>query len=296
MTRRRLFLPRWLWVGSAGAVLAGAMALPAAAAAIHPAQTTADATPTAMPYQVVVPGLADSAAAPTATPSPTPSGSVQVTGTTVSDLNGDGTVTNLTVWGDVHNGLDQAISGVQLSATATAADGTVLSTNTGSARLDIIPAGGDAPFSLPLQMVTDPSDHVSVTVTGYTTLTSPPADPGLVSSVQPPQPFKVGVKDPKTGYWADSSNLLAAYGSITNTGSSSQRIDSIALAFEDSSGNVWLVATTGVFTATFPGADPQVLAPGQAGTFTVYVPKATLLSLPAGLVETLFINSTPQSP
>ena len=97
-----------------------------------------------------------------------------ITGTSVANLNGDGTITNLTIFGKVHNGLTDPIGDVQLAATANGPDGSVLSTGVATARVDVIPAGGDAPFSLPLQRVTDLNTPVSVTVTGYTDLTFGP--------------------------------------------------------------------------------------------------------------------------
>ena len=278
---------RLLRAGVGCALVAGAAALPAAAMASR----GTDSSLPAMPYQVVVPGLSAGAAPVAATPTAVPDAAVTVTGISLSNLNGDGTITNLTVFGNVHNGLDYPIGDVQLAATAEGADGSILSTGVATARLDVIPAGGDAPFSLPLQRVTDLNTPVSVSVTSYTGVPSV-ADAGLVASVQPPQPFKVGMKDPKTGLWPDSPNLLAANGAITNNSSSAERIDNVTVAFQDSGGKVWLVATTDVFAATFPGADPQVLPPGQSGTFTVYVPRALWLTLPADAAEHVYVNST----
>ncbi|MGH2632520.1 MAG: hypothetical protein ACRDG3_03835, partial [Tepidiformaceae bacterium] len=260
MPHPRAALSRWLRMGPASALLIGAIALPAAALASRSADPAAVASATAMPFQVVVPGLAAGTAAPLpiTTPTAVPNSAVAITGTSVSNTNGDGTVTNLTVWGNVHNGLDHAIGDVQLSATATDAGGSVLATGAGTARLDVIPAGGDAPFSVPLEMVTDLSTTVSVAITNYTDLTTAPAKVSLTTSVQPPQPFKIGMKDPKTGFWPDSPNLLAANGAVTNSGSTAERINSVVVSFEDSTGEVWLVAVTDVFAANFPGADPQV--------------------------------------
>jgi len=289
-------LRRLTRLGAGCVLLVGAVALPATALASRPAQRSAEPSASAMPFQVVVPGLADESAPPASvTPAPTPSSEVAITGTSVSNLNGDGTTTNLTVSGNVHNGLDHAISDVQLAATANAADGSVLSSGTATARMDVIPAGANAPFSVPLQAVTDVTLPVSVVVTGYSDLTTSPPQPQLATSIQPPQPFKIGMKDPKTGFWPDSPNLLAANGAITNNSSTAERVDSVTVSFEDSTGKVWLVATTDVFAANFPGSDPQVLAPGQAGTFTVYVPKAMWLTLPADAAEQVFVNTTPQT-
>lgn len=287
MPHQRPGLPVLLRAGVGCALLLGAAALPAAALASR----STDSSLPAMPYEVVVPGLASGTTPSAATPTATPDAAVAITGTSVANLNGDGTITNLTIFGSVHNGLDHPIGDVQLAATANAADGSVLSTGVATARLDVIPAGGDAPFSLPLQRVTDLNTAVSVTVTSYTDLALAP-DPELSASVQPPQPFKIGMKDPKTGLWPDSPNLLAANGAITNNSGTAERIDNVTVSFEDSAGKVWLVATTGVFTATFPGADPQVLPPGQSGTFAVYVPRALWLTLPAAAVEQVYVNST----
>ena len=100
------------------------------------------------------------------------------------------------------------------------------------------------------------------------------------------------MKDPKTGLWPDSPNLLVANGAVTNNGGTDERIDNVTVSFEDAAGKVWLVATTDVFAATFPGANPQVLPPGQSGTFAVYVPRALWLTVPADAAEHVYVNST----
>ena len=276
------------WISKGGAALALLVAIVALPAIVF-AQRDAAAVPP-LPFRATVPEVARSSGSPA---SSQPGALVTITHTSVSNLNGDGSVTELTLWGDVHNGLDHPISAVTVTATATAADGTVLATGTTQPRLDIIPAGGDSPFSIPLPGATDLSTPVTAAIASYTDVAAAPAAAVLQTTIQPPVPFKIGQKDPKTGLWPDSPNLLAAYGAITNNGATTERIDSVAVAFEDAQGTVYLVGATSAFTANFPGTDPAVLAPGQAGSFTIYVPRAAWLALPAGVTMHLYVNTTP---
>ncbi len=278
----------WIWKG--GAALALLVAIVALPALVFAQRETAVAAVPTLPFRATVPEVARNSGSPG---SSQPGALVTIANTSVSNLNGDGSVTELTLWGDVHNGLDHPISAVTVTATATAADGSVLATGTTQPRLTIIPPGGDSPFSIPLPGATDLSTPVTAAIASYTDLAAAPAAADLQTTIQPPVPFKIGQKDPKTGLWPDSPNLLAAYGAITNNGATTERIDSVTVAFEDAQGTVYLVGATSAFTANFPGTDAAVLAPGQAGSFTIYVPRAAWLALPAGVTMHLYVDTTP---
>ena len=79
----------------AGCALLLCAAMPAAAMA----RQSMDSSLPVMPYQVVVPGLASDAAPSTTPPTVIPDAAVTITGTSVANLNGDGTITNLTIFG-----------------------------------------------------------------------------------------------------------------------------------------------------------------------------------------------------
>jgi hypothetical protein len=92
-----------------------------------------------------------------------------------------------------------------------------------------------------------------------------------------------------------SPNLLGISGTVGNTTGAPVRVDHVAVAFVDSAGKVQLVAATGAITAAHPGSDANVLAPGEAGTFQLLVPRATLLTVPGTVTMQTFVSAVPSN-
>ena len=244
----------------------------------------ADTAP--LPYHAVVPGLALDAGA--ATPTVTNSALVTVGKLGRSTVNGDGQPSGLTVYGEVHNGLDHPIGSVTVSVSAPGQ-----AARTGVVAVDTIPAGGDGPFIA--QMIGAPEDAgpLSATIAGFTDLT--PAAAATTTSVYAsgPGPMFVGDPDKVTGIRATATNLLSITGSVTNTGASPIHVTEVVLAYYDADGNVSLVVSTSLISAQYPGADPARIAPGTAGNFQIAVPRATLLGVREPSVRREFVSATP---
>ena len=208
-----------------------------------------------------------------------------------STIDGLGSPTALTVYGDIHNGLDHPIANVRVSVTATWTGGS--DTRTATLPLQNVPAGADAPFTVLMGPLDDAQAQLSATVIGFDNVAADQAITGLLVDLGSPEAPPVGPPDKATGVVPLSDNLFAVSGVVGNTTDHSIRVDRVALAIYDGDGNVGLVASTGAVTAAYPGPDPNVLAPGKAGTFTIYVPRATLLSVRGSTITRGFVSAEP---
>jgi hypothetical protein len=208
-----------------------------------------------------------------------------------STIDGRGSPTALTVYGDVHNGLDHPIANVRVSVTATWTGGS--DTRTATLPVQNVPAGADAPFTVLMGALDDAQAQLSATVIGFDAIAADQSIRGLLVNLGSPEAPPIGPPDKVTGVVPLSDNLFAVSGVVGNTTDHAIRVDRVALAVYDGDGNVALVASTGAVTAAYPGPDPNVLAPGKSGTFTIYVPRATLLSVRGATITRGFVSAEP---
>jgi hypothetical protein len=208
-----------------------------------------------------------------------------------SNANGLGQPTVLTVYGDLHNGLNHPIGAVSVTVTAAWSGGT--DTRTATLPVQTVPAGADAPFTVLMGGGDDRAAALSVKVADYVDLLPAQAIGGIPVNLGAPVAPAIGPPDPKTGIVPLSDNLLGVSGTVVNTTAAPIRVDRVAVAIYEPDGTVALVGSTGGITAAHPGTDPAVLAPGEAGTFIIYLPRATLLSIPGATIMRGFVSAQP---
>jgi hypothetical protein len=222
---------------------------------------------------------------------PSDSGSLTAGHLGFSTIDGSGAGTGLTVYGLVHNGTGHPVSDVTVAVTATS--GGEATVSSGPVSVQAIPAAGDAPFTVLMPADATPGAILSAAVTAFTSMDSGTVVSGLPVTAGGALPVPIGPPDKVTHIVPVSPNLLGIAGTVVNNTGSPVRVDHVAIAFIDASGAVELAATTGAITAAHPGSDPNVLAPGEAGTFEVLVPRATLLSIPGSVTMQTFVSAVP---
>jgi hypothetical protein len=241
-------------------------------------------------YRAVAPGHAVDTGAGEAAPT-AKAGAVTVGRLGRSTVNGEGEFAGLTVYGEVHNGLDHPIGSVTVAVRAPGQ-----TTRTGAVALSSIPAGGDAPFLV--DMIGAPADagSLAAVITGYSDLAPADIATTLSTTISAPGPVFVGDPDKVTGIRKTSTSVLGVSGYVTNTGDAPVHVNDVVVAYYGADGSIYLVASTTIVRSQYPADDPARLDPGSAGSFQVLVPRAPLLFVPEPSVAKVFVSAVPAAP
>ena len=246
---------------------------------IQPTPTGTGLTPTAtitpgvaapVPTATPTPGQAPTAT-PTApsipTPTPTPASTPSVLTTRRTSMYLQAGLVQ-TVVGEVVNGSNHAVQSVEITATFYGAAGNILATETGYSEIDVIPAGGDVPFTVTL--FAPPAGITRFTLVAVA-LTDPAEDTAISGLVA--QQTEMTLED----------DTLTLKGTVKNTSSAALVQVVVVIAAYDAAGRVVRVE--------FASADPDGrLAPGATATW-----ETTIDTTGTTIVTTrLFPDALPQ--
>ena len=147
--------------------------------------------------------------------------------------------------GEVKNGASTPVEFVRINAGFYDSAGNVVASDSGYACLDVIPAGGDAPFYI---LVLDPPSNIA----RYTLQVD-----GRATSKQAATGLELSGISTRT----DSSGDLHVSGQVTNRSTVTYRFVEICAAYYNAAGDV--IRTDSSY------ARPDTLTPSQSGTFEV---------------------------
>lgn len=146
--------------------------------------------------------------------------------------------------GEVVNNSDRPIGLIRVEASLYSASGDLLKTGVGYSCLTTVPSGGDSPFEV-MAFAPGPVDRVELNVTQFN-------DPPFV-------PAPEGLQGQVTNTYTDQIGYFHAAGNVTNNSSQGYKLVKACIAFYDAQG--------AVFRSKFSFTTPNVLNPGEAGSF-----------------------------
>ncbi|MEO8540448.1 MAG: hypothetical protein ABI577_11965 [bacterium] len=230
-----------------------------------------------LPFRMILPGVAsDAEAAPNAS----------LVAAHIAATNDGG----LVVTGDVTNYSATPVTNVHVTVSATIS-GTTATRDT-TVLVETLAPGARGPFRAVFALPGDLNAPVAVTLASFEAGASPPS---ASFSFAGPYPFQIGPPDAKTGVIPYSTVLDQLQAQLTNTtGSVIGEID-IVVAIYDGPGNVvWLGSGAELHVPFEQSGQPQVLAPGQSGSFFVGIPKGLLNGITGHATIVGFVNATIQ--
>ena len=215
-------------------------------------------------YRIAIPGLGADSAAPALPIEPgSPSPLVTIRNSSTSAIGG------LTIYGEVYNGLEHAITNVRV--TANASGGSQLATKTVAAITTEIGAKQSGLFQVSFFGTAPAGAAVDLAVASYEELAVPVQSAGLAVTLSGPSPLLLISYDPITHAQIirNSPTNSILEGIVTNHGTRALTAIDITAALYDPAGRVVLTGRASSLSVTFQGAVSPVLQPGQSGTFTV---------------------------
>lgn len=272
-------LRRTGWFLASGAFVALAALLPAAARL-----ATATSPGSAGPFRLTLPALAADSAE---------SAGTVTAGNMAVSVNG-----GLLVYGEVHNGLATAITGVSVTVSALGPGAVVRDTRTVAALTGEIAAGGTGLFDVLFPSITDAATAVSASVTTYQAEAAPLVAGALGAALGQAHPLQVVTVDPDTKLVVthDSPDVSVVDGTVTNRSSRSFTAVDVFVAFYDGAGRLaFVVHASPLVVPGQPTDAPAVLGPGQVGAFTVQYRNADYLALSGQARAVAFLDAEPTS-
>lgn len=260
----------------------------ACAGVVSPALVNADSSQPARPFHAFVPAIAADQASPDPAPALLPL--VVTQGVTTSAVNG------FWAYGEVHNGLDHAISDVMVAATFTAAPGSTPVTRTFQTRVHDIGPGGNGLFRISFSGPTSASTQLQTEVSSYRDATGPAVTDAVTTTFSAPTPQEFVISDPVTHKTriVVSTDTYILNGTLTNHTDHALTALEVVVAVYDGDGNVAIVSLSSAISVMYADpAVPAVLNPGQGGTYTVPLSIPAYLGIHGSPRIVGYVNATP---